>query len=99
MVMSKALGLPTSGVKRYLWAFEPAADGGQWRYTYSRVGHAWVSRLAQRPAVPAPDVDALAAAMGAGWSPAGGMTALLTGSAAVSWQGVVEALAEHDDTL
>lgn len=97
--MSKALGSPTSDVKRFLWAFEPPIDGGQWMYTYSRVGHAWVSRLAKRPSVPAPDVDALVAAMGAGWSPADGMTALLAGSAAMSWQGVVEALVEHDDML
>jgi hypothetical protein len=97
--MSKALDSPRSGVKRFLWAFEPAADGGQWRYAYSRVGHAWVSKLAQRPTVPAPDVDALAAAMGAGWSSTGGMTALIAGSAAMSWQGVVDSLAEHDDAL
>jgi hypothetical protein len=34
MVMAKVLGAPLSGVKRFVWAFQPAGGGGEWSYTY-----------------------------------------------------------------
>jgi hypothetical protein len=64
------------GARRYLLAFE--RDGGRFDYRYERPHYAWADTVV-RPTLAAPDVAALAAALGTHWTSDGlpGMTGII----------------------
>jgi hypothetical protein len=71
------------GMRRYLLAFERA--GGLFDYRYERPRYAWADTVV-RPALPAPDVHALAAAMGPNWTDRDlpGMTGIIRTTRAIA---------------